>query len=346
MPYLVLARKYRPRRFEDVIGQEAIAQTLTHAITTGRVAHAYLFAGQRGVGKTTMARILASALNCEKGPTPEPCGACASCVAIARGDDLDVLEIDGASNTGVDNIRDLRSNARYAPARSRSKIYYVDEVHMLSKSAFNALLKTLEEPPEHVKFIFSTTEPHRIPETIHSRCQRFDFRSIAPKAVAAQLGRILEAEGLTADEAVLATLARRSRGSLRDALSLLDQLISATGAAADLGALERLLGLADREQVEAMGRAVAERDPATAFQVIERLVEDGRSLGEFLNSFIEHLRAALLMAACGDETAGALGSGSADAASADLAAALGTNTLLYAMQLCAETQRRLARAAD
>jgi len=293
-----------------------------------------------------MARVLASALNCVRGPTAEPCGECTSCTAIARGEDLDVLEIDGASNTGVDNIRELRSNARYAPARSRFKIYYVDEVHMLSKSAFNALLKTLEEPPGHVKFIFSTTEPHRIPETIHSRCQRFDFRSIPPKAVAEQLARILKAEDLEGDEAVLAALARRSKGSLRDALSLLDQLISATGAATDLEALERLLGLADREQIEAMGRAMAARDPALALEIIERLVSDGRSLGEFLSLFVEHLREALLLAACGPDTELVTVREAARPAAQDLAGAVGTHSLLYAMQLCAETQRRLARASD
>jgi DNA polymerase-3 subunit gamma/tau len=346
MPYLVLARKYRPTRFEDVIGQEAIAQTLKHAIETERVAHAYLFCGQRGVGKTTMARILASALNCEKGPTVTPCGACSSCAAIARGEDLDVLEIDGASNTGVDNIRDLRANARFAPARGRFKIYYVDEVHMLSKSAFNALLKTLEEPPPHVKFIFSTTEPHRIPETITSRCQRFDFRSIPPGAVAGQLGTILAAEGLAGDPGVLATLARRARGSLRDALSLLDQLVSATGGATDLDALERLLGLADRDQVEALGRAVVAHDAAAALLLVQRLLEDGRSLSEFLNLFIEYLREALLIAVCGRDTDLVTARDAARAAAADLAQALGAQGLLYAMQLGAETQRRLARAAD
>lgn len=343
MSYLVLARKYRPTQFADVIGQEAIAETLKHALETERVAHAYLFAGQRGVGKTTMARILASALNCAEGPTVTPCGRCDSCQAIARGDDIDVLEIDGASNTGVDNIRDLRSNARYAPARGRYKVYYVDEVHMLSKSAFNALLKTLEEPPPHVLFFFSTTEPHRIPETITSRCQRFDFRTIPPAAIAAQLKRILEAEGLKGSDEVLATLARRARGSLRDALSLLDQLLSATGSADDLTALERLLGLADREQVEALGRAMAAGRPAEGLAIVQQLVDDGRSLGEFLSLLTEHLREALLAAAGGPDSDLAAG---ATPAAGELARALGANALLYAIQLCAETLRRLPRAGD
>ncbi len=187
--YVVFARKYRPERFEDVVGQQHVTRTLQNAVRSGRVAHAYLFSGSRGVGKTTVARILAKALNCADGPTPEPCGECDSCRRIATGDDLDVMEIDGASNRGIDQVRDLRQNVGLAPAHSRYKIYYIDEVHMLTEPAFNALLKTLEEPPQHVKFIFSTTDPQKLPETVKSRCQRFDFRRIADAEIVAWLRR-------------------------------------------------------------------------------------------------------------------------------------------------------------
>jgi len=226
MSYTVLARRYRSATFDEVVGQEAIATTLKNAIEANRVAHAYLFCGTRGVGKTSMARILAKALNCEKGPTPTPCCACEICESIALGEDIDVIEIDGASNTGVDNIRELRSNAIYRPARARFKIYIIDEVHMISVSAFNALLKTLEEPPEHVKFIFATTEPNRVPVTIQSRCQRFDFRPIPADRIAEHLRTILKKEKVKADDSVIRRIAQLANGSIRDGLSLLDQLLS------------------------------------------------------------------------------------------------------------------------
>ncbi|NOX59232.1 MAG: DNA polymerase III subunit gamma/tau [Planctomycetes bacterium] len=228
MAYEVLARKYRSRDFDEIVGQGAIATTLRNAIELGRVHHGYLFTGTRGVGKTSMARILAKALNCHNsdGPTPNPCSKCESCLRIADGSDLDVVEIDAASNTGVDNIRELRSNAAFRPARSRFKVYIIDEVHMLSTGAFNALLKTLEEPPEHVKFILATTETHKVPATIQSRCQRFDFRSISPQDISEQLKKILEQEEIAAEEMVLRRVSRAANGSMRDALSLLDQLLA------------------------------------------------------------------------------------------------------------------------
>jgi DNA polymerase-3 subunit gamma/tau len=219
--YLVFARKYRPLRFEEVVGQAHIATTLQNAVKNDRVGHAYLFCGSRGVGKTTMARILAAALNCEKGPTADPCGACTSCRAIATGDDLDVIEIDGASNRGIDQIRELRQNLGYAPARSRCKIYYIDEVHMLTPPAFNALLKSLEEPPSHVKFIFSTTDPQQLPDTVKSRCQRFDFHRISDAEIIKHLRFVCEKEGLEPEKGSLECVARSARGSMRDALSLL-----------------------------------------------------------------------------------------------------------------------------
>ena len=227
MAYTVLARRYRSQTFDDVVGQDAVAQTLKNAIKTGRVAHAYLFTGTRGVGKTTMARILAKALNClnADGPTTTPCLKCDSCVSINLGEDIDVMEIDGASNTSVDDVRQLRQNAIYRPARARYKIYIIDEVHMLSTAAFNALLKILEEPPDHVKFIFATTEPNKVLPTIQSRCQRFDFTAIDPAVIGRQLAAILKAEKIAFEDDVIVALSRLANGSMRDGLSLLDQVI-------------------------------------------------------------------------------------------------------------------------
>ena len=231
MSYRVLARRYRSETFDEVVGQAAVTQTLKNAIKTDRVSHAYLFTGTRGVGKTTMARILAKALNCLSfdQPTVEPCNECESCLAVSQGEDIDVIEIDAASHTGVEHMRELRQNAIYRPGRARFKIYIIDEVHMLSTSAFNALLKTLEEPPEHVKFILATTEPNKILTTILSRCQRFDFRNISVSDIAGQLEHVLSSEGIEAEEAVIRRVARLANGSMRDALSLLDQLISVAG---------------------------------------------------------------------------------------------------------------------
>ncbi|HLQ44332.1 MAG TPA: DNA polymerase III subunit gamma/tau, partial [Planctomycetaceae bacterium] len=220
--YTVVARRYRPRQFADLIGQEPVAQALRNALTSDRVAHAYLFTGARGVGKTSAARILAKALNCEKGPTVTPCDQCTSCVAIATGDDIDVREIDGASNRQIEDIRNIRQDVSTRPTRGRYKIYIIDEVHMLTTFAFNALLKTLEEPPPHVKFIFATTDVQKVPITILSRCQRFDFGTIRTERIAKQLRAIVEAEKMQADDDSLEIIARRANGSMRDAQSLLD----------------------------------------------------------------------------------------------------------------------------
>ena len=244
MAYTVVARRYRPQRFEDVVGQDHVVQALRNAIRLNRVTHAYLFSGTRGVGKTSIARIFAKCLNCARGPTVDPCQVCDICQAISVGQDVDVIEIDGASNNGVEAVRELRQNAGLRPSRTRFKIYYIDEVHMLSTGAFNALLKTLEEPPEHVKFFFATTEPNKIPITVLSRCQRFDFAGIAPDQIAETLAEICEIEQVEADPEALQAVARRASGSMRDAQSLLEQLLSVGDRRLTAELVHRSLGMA------------------------------------------------------------------------------------------------------
>jgi DNA polymerase-3 subunit gamma/tau len=304
MSYTVLARKYRSTGFDDLVGQDAIATTLRNAVTSGRVHHGYLFTGTRGVGKTSTARILAKALNCMTfdAPTPAPCGQCESCLRIAEGEDLDVVEIDAASNTGVDNIRELRSNAAFRPARSRFKVYIIDEVHMLSAGAFNALLKTLEEPPPHVKFILATTESHKVPATIQSRCQRFDFRSIDVDTIAERLKTILKAEKIKADEAVVRRVARLANGSMRDALSLLDQLLSfgTDGLTPEL--IEEILPTAHDEVIHEMIEALAASDAASALRSVERCLAAGYTAERFCEAVIDHVRTLMLLAVCGADT--------------------------------------------
>jgi DNA polymerase-3 subunit gamma/tau len=268
--YQVLARKWRPRRFADLVGQEHVVRTLANAVTQGRVAHAYLFCGPRGVGKTSAARLLAMALNCETGPTAEPCGACQACLEIQSGSSVDVAEIDGASNNGVDDVRTIRENARYLPARDRNKIYIIDEVHMLSQAAFNALLKTLEEPPPHVKFIFATTEAHKVPETIVSRCQLHTFRRIPLAQLVERLKRVSDEEGFGLDDDALSLLARQAEGGLRDALSLLDQVVSACGQHPSAAEIADALGAVERGGVLALVSALCRRDAAA---VVHQLAE-------------------------------------------------------------------------
>jgi len=279
MSYQVLARKYRPQRFDDVVGQEVVTRTLRNAIASKRLAHAFVFAGSRGCGKTTTARILARALNCEKGPTPDPCGVCDACVEIAQGRDLDVLEIDAASHTGVDNIREVViAGLAFPPARDRYKVFIIDEVHQLSSASFNALLKSIEEPPPHAVFMMATTELHKIPDTILSRSQVFEFRTIAPKDISAQLKRIAELEQIEASDIALALIARAAEGSMRDAQSALDQVIAFAGKTVGVDDVSTVLGLVGRDLLMDVLEAVVAEDGPRAFALTERAVESGTDL--------------------------------------------------------------------
>jgi len=295
MSYLVLARKWRPQLFEDLIGQEHVSRTLKNAILADRVHHAFLFTGARGVGKTSAARIFAKALNCLQGPTTEPCGRCPSCLEITAGQGVDVFEIDGASNTGVDDIRDLRENIRYLPSNSRYKIFIIDEVHMLSINAFNALLKTLEEPPQHAKFIFATTEPHKIPVTILSRCQRFDFRKISTALVAGRLRYIVEQEQVEISDSGLAMIARSGGGSMRDAQSTLDQVIAFCGDKVSDEDLQGLLGLVDRRLLLETVEAVLARDGRRVLSVVQRVDEHGHAFRQFCRQVVALVRSLVVL---------------------------------------------------
>jgi DNA polymerase III subunit gamma/tau len=303
MSYLVLARKWRPQSFDDIAGQEPITRTLRNAIRSNRIAHAYLFTGVRGVGKTTAARILAKALNCEKGPTPNPCNRCGPCVDITSGNCIDVLEIDGASNRGIDEIRQIIENVRYQPAQCRFKIYVIDEVHQVTKDAFNALLKTLEEPPPTVKFILATTEPHRLPETILSRCQRYDFRRIPLREIVRRLDEISKQEGLNITEGALVLLAREADGSMRDAQSLLEQILACVQpgserrdeTAVDEGVLEEILGLAERQVLYDLSNAVIQGNAQRCLELIAKVVVEGADLGRLSRDLVEHFRNLLVV---------------------------------------------------
>ncbi len=294
MSYQVIARKYRPQRFEDVVGQEHVTTTLANAIRSGRIAHAYLFCGPRGTGKTTLARIFAKALNCTGGPKPEFDDADPRVKEITEGRSLDVLEIDGASNNGVEQVRELRDTARFAPAASKFKIYIIDEVHMLSTAAFNALLKTLEEPPAHVKFLFATTDPEKVLPTILSRCQRFDLRRIPAKLIVEHLGRIAAQETVQIDEAALHAIARGADGGMRDAQSTLDQLISFCGTTVVEADVLSMFGLAARAQLLELADAILAGDSANALRLLDQLARSGKDLGRLLGDLLTHFRNLLI----------------------------------------------------
>lgn len=339
--YVVVARRYRPQAFEDVVGQEQVVRALSNAIRTNRVAHAYLFTGARGVGKTSTARILANCLNCEKGTSITPCNECDACQAISTGADVDVIEIDGASNRGIEDIRELRQNAGVRPSRSRYKIYIIDEVHMLTKEAFNALLKTLEEPPEHVKFIFCTTEAEKIPITILSRCQRFDFTSIRTESIGTRLEQIVAAEGSEIDADAVTALARRAAGSMRDSQSLLDQLLSFGGKRITAADVHSMLGTASDERVGRLVAAITERRPAAVLSELDGAIGEGVDVGQLLDQILGYFRDMMVLAAGGSTSQLLFSSPPEMERLAGTGRAMGLETILAAMQILAETKARL-----
>jgi len=297
MSFQVLARKWRPQTFGEVVGQDTLVRTLKNALSSGRIGHAFLLSGARGVGKTTTARVLAKALNCAKGdgPTADPCGECPSCKEITKGNSLDVQEIDGATNNGVEQVRELRESARYSPARDRFKIWIIDEVHMLSTGAFNALLKTLEEPPPRVKFIFATTEYHKIPDTILSRCQQYDFRMIPSRELLAHLRKVAEGEKIEVSEEALAKIARVAEGSVRDALSLFDQVLAFSGNEVKDEDVTALLGLIDRELLLRASSAIVGGDSLAMLELVESLADYGADYRNFARELLLHFRELLML---------------------------------------------------
>jgi len=313
VPYTVVARRYRPQQLTDLIGQEHVASALKNAIESGRLAHAYLFTGARGVGKTSTARIMAKCLNCEKGPTPTPCDKCDICIGIANGNDLDVQEIDGASNNKVEEARDLRNNVGFRPTRARFKIYIIDEVHMLSTGAFNALLKTMEEPPAHIKFILATTEVQKIPITILSRCQRYNFNTVGPGKILETLIHIAKKEGINADVEALRIVAKRANGSMRDSQTLLEQLLGACEGTLTTQQVHTLFGSASDEQVQQIAMAILQADTKSALELLAKAMDQGLQVTELLDQFIEFWRG-MMIAAVSSETELALADGAIAAA--------------------------------
>lgn len=341
MSYIVLSRKYRPKSFNEIVGQGHIVNTLVNAIQTNRVAHAYLFAGPRGVGKTSMARILSKALNCLEGPTDTPCNKCGICESIRNGNDIDVLEIDGASNRGIDEIRSIRQNVGYAPAIARYKIYIIDEVHMLTKEAFNAILKTLEEPPRHVKFIFATTSPNRVPDTVQSRCQRFDFKNISVSDISDRLAHICKAENILVEDGVLQVIARYAMGGLRDSESILDQLASFCHERITLKDIHEILGVVSEEEIAGLIDSFIDKNPEASLKIFNEITEKGKDVDGFIDQLLSYIRDLLLVSICGN------GSGLMDTISRDInllrqqASRVSMDTLMYMIQLISETKSKV-----
>jgi len=302
MSYQVIARKYRPQTFDDVVGQGLITETLKNAVLHNRVAHGYIFSGARGVGKTTTARILAKAVNCAQGPTVTPCGVCDSCREIAAGNSVDVLEIDAASNRGIDEIRELRETVRYLPARDRYKVFIIDEVHMLTTEAFNALLKTLEEPPPRSLFIMATTEAHKLPSTIQSRCQHFAFRLLDYSEIYARLEQICGAEGFSADEGALSAIVQAAEGSLRDALSLLDEVVAACGEQLDETRVRQLLGVVPAKLLSEMVEAIQAGESRRVLEQVNQLAKEGFELVHFCGEFTRYVRNLMIARSCGADS--------------------------------------------
>ncbi len=346
MTYEALARKWRPQTFEDVVEQPQVTQTLQNAITAGRVHHAYLLCGPRGTGKTTTARILAKALNCEKGPSPVPCNACPTCRGITNGSCLDVLEIDAASNTGVDNIRDLRESARYVPAAARYKIYIIDEVHRLSDQAFDALLKTLEEPPPSVIFMMATTEPNEVPATVRSRTLRFDFHLVSHRGLRETLGRIAAAESIDIDDGALDIIATEAAGSLRDGQSLLDQLVGYAGGRLTTDLAHEALGLVDLSVLFSLTDAFAEYDPANALDILTQVSNAGRDFHQLLKQMTEHLKRLLFARSLGSRFTDESLNQDAMARYIAAAPAFEENDLLRLLRMTIEQDNRYKKAAQ
>ena len=344
MSHQSFARKYRPQNFKDIAGQSHIVTTLVNSIKSSRIASVYLFTGPRGTGKTSSARILAKALNCAQGPTPDPCNVCDLCREITSGDSLDVIEIDGASNNSVDEVRSLRENVKYSPAKSRYKVYIIDEVHMLSIGAFNALLKTLEEPPAHVVFILATTEVHKIPETVLSRCQRYDFRRAPLKDITDLLGKVAVSESLDLEDGAINQIAASSDGSYRDAESILDKLVSYCGAQVREADVMDILGLVDKSLVSDLVGAAVDRDPARALAIVEKAMNSGYDPAQLVKQLMGHFRNLMLLSAGSEDLV--------ESASSDLerlkeqSAAYPLEDTLRAMRLIAEMESNMGRSSQ
>ncbi|MBA2116767.1 DNA polymerase III subunit gamma/tau [Bremerella alba] len=342
--YLVVARRYRPQSFGELVGQQRVATALGNAIERNRVGHAYLFTGARGVGKTSSARIFAKALNCAKGPTATPCNECEICESVTAGEDVDVLEIDGASNRGIEEIRQLRANINVRPSRARFKIYIIDEVHMFTKEAFNALLKTLEEPPEHAKFIFCTTDPERIPITVLSRCQRFDFGGILPEDIVGRLRHIVDTEQVPADDEALKLIARRANGSMRDSQSLLEQILAFGDSEITVESVHRLLGTADNQQIIDLAGQVLSSDAANALQTVHSVFTEGVDPGQLLEQLLRLFRDLMVLGSGGSpDLLQTISPGAVDQAKG-MATQAGVAKLLAAVQCLDETLVRLHRS--